>query len=313
MIIRRRPRAYGARADAEGIVEKPTALLARASIHYGVTQYHLFQLSMPIVVIVHNNQDQIAWAAAIWDSVFCSPNDPYNKVEQGSWHALANAINAKFKKDVTRGLTEENMEFLYWKLTSSDLQANPDPIITWTQFARDRLRPVPTMNDRDCFTFWQWVYASLKLINHNLSGMWQNGLIEGFIHKHHVQAKLGTSQNGTFILRFSDSMTGAISVAFVENGIVKHIAPNDRKELDARDLPDRLRALEDLKYFYPNIPKEVVQKFHKKPTNKPLCGDYIFPVSVETLPDLLSVTVKSPPYVSSLLLKILLRIIKKVF
>lgn len=284
MIIKSRPKAIRGKIDAEGIVERPTALLVRVSINYGGTLYDLFQLSSPIVVIVHNNQDQIAWATAIWDSMFCSPNEPFTKVEQGSWHILAEAINLKFSKDTGRGLTKENLEFLYWKLTSSDLRSDSDPIVTWTQFAKEKLCPIPTMQEKDCFTFWKWVYSNLKLIIHNLGGMWQKGFIEGFVHKAHVHAKLSLSTNGTFILRFSDSMLGGISVAFVENGKVQHIAPNTRKELDARDLRERLRALEELKFLYPNIPKANVCEFPQIQATRKLWGDYIFPISADMLP-----------------------------
>uniref|UniRef100_A0A336KNR7 Signal transducer and transcription activator n=2 Tax=Culicoides sonorensis TaxID=179676 RepID=A0A336KNR7_CULSO len=281
--ITKRPKQFdGARGNfIEGVVERRTALLFQTFINYYGHEFHLFRVSKPIILVCHNNQEPIANAALVWDDAFAAPENPFAKIESGSWDQLGKAISNRFKSELNRGLSEENLNFLLTKVSSSN-----GTVVTWLQFAKEKLRPVPTMAEKDCFTFWEWLYASLKLILNNFVGMWQNNYIEGFISKSAVAEKLKGCENGTFLLRFSDSMKGAISISYIENKIVNHIAPNDQQELNKRDIIDRIRALDDLKFLYPRIPKEEICKnfVNKEIKKTAVVGDYIQPVVSETLP-----------------------------
>lgn len=243
-----------------------------------VGNYITFELSFPIVITVHNSQDPSAWATIFWDNAFCT--DPYTKVEDGPWLLLAEALNAKFEQEIGRGLSAENLQCLFEKLCNippnSKIIPDQSTVITWCQFSKDRLP------GRD-FTYWEWLYAAMKLIRHCLASIWQKGYVEGFIHKSTAEAKLLPCQNGTFLLRFSDSELGAISIAYVEDGFVNHIAPNNRKELESRDLVTRIRGLDDLHYIYPNVQKNVLVEFQTIPV-KTRKGDYIQPITVDRLP-----------------------------
>ena len=70
------------------------------------------------------------------------------------------------------------------------------------------------MRDRQ-FTFWDWFYAAADLIRKHLLGPWQAKLILGFVSKQQVQEELIKCEVGTFILRFSDSAIGGITIAWV--------------------------------------------------------------------------------------------------
>jgi len=65
------------------------------------------------------------------------------------------------------------------------------------------------------FTFWEWFYSILKLTKDWLQGQWKDRLIHGFVSKAQAQEWLMKSCNGTFLLRFSDSELGGITIAWV--------------------------------------------------------------------------------------------------
>ncbi len=48
-----------------------------------------------------------------------------------------------------------------------------------------------------------------------MSRLWREGLIMGFVNKHAAEAMLIQKQVGCFLLRFSDSELGGITIAYV--------------------------------------------------------------------------------------------------
>lgn len=80
--------------------------------------------------------------------------------------------------------------------------ADPDTAtISWSSFCQNRLPGTR-------FTFWDWFYAVMKLINGFIDGPWKANLIVGFISKEDAKNKLIDCSSGTFLLRFSDSVLG---------------------------------------------------------------------------------------------------------
>lgn len=82
---------------------------------------------------------------------------------------------------------------------------------------------------------------------------WNDRAIIGFIGKNESQEKLLQKPNGTFLLRFSDSEIGGITIAWVyetDAGIrqVWNLQPHTPKDLTIRSLADRVRDLEHLHY-----------------------------------------------------------------
>lgn len=49
-----------------------------------------------------------------------------------------------------------------------------------------------------------------------MSRLWKEGLIIGFVTKHVAESMLLQKQNGCFLLRFSDSELGGITIAYVK-------------------------------------------------------------------------------------------------
>ena len=139
------------------------------------------------------------------------------------------------------------MMYLAQKLFRQPVSAQSDRLVTWAQFNRE------TLQNRS-FTFWQWFNGvmdctrSKHVIQH-----WNDRAIIGFIGKNESQEKLLQKPNGTFLLRFSDSEIGGITIAWVyetESGVrqVWNLQPHTPKDLTIRSLADRVRDLEHLHY-----------------------------------------------------------------
>lgn len=79
-----------------------------------------------------------------------------------------------------------------------------DRLVTWSQFCKE---PIYPKSDKK-FTFWDWFYAAAKTIRDRLKKPWIDGLIIGFISKSETEQLLSQYENGTFLLRFSDSEPG---------------------------------------------------------------------------------------------------------
>lgn len=70
-------------------------------------------MSLPVVVIVHGNQEPQSWATITWDNAFAEPNRlPFEVPEFVSWHRMEPTLNQKFLSVTERCLTKENLDFL---------------------------------------------------------------------------------------------------------------------------------------------------------------------------------------------------------
>lgn len=217
-----------------------------------------------------------------------------------TWSALAGALNTKFLSQTGMGLSQTNLSYLASKLFGET--ANPDDYsmqtCTWSQFNRE---PLQGRN----FTFWEWFYAVLKLTKDWLQGPWKSRLIIGFISKQKSQEWLLMKPNGTFLLRFSDSEVGGITIAWVADDPNKpgerqvwNLAPFTEKDFKIRGLGDRVHDLHNLIYLYPDIPKQ--QAFSKFWTqcpdsnNMPNSEGYVKPDLTTVIPGLVAAQSAAP-------------------
>lgn len=145
----------------ESVMDEKFALLFQSSfaIGHGDLVFSVWALSLPVVVIVHGNQEPQSWATITWDNAFAEinrqpfavPDKVYSlnlkvkenltNIFQVPWNRLAEALNMKFRASTGRNLTPENLHFLCEK--GFKLQV-PMPItdeyqITWSQFCKEPL------------------------------------------------------------------------------------------------------------------------------------------------------------------------------
>ena len=108
-------------------------------------------------------------------------------------------------------LSEENKYYLACKAFRNkqlDRSANyNEHVLSWSQFGRDDL---PDQN----FTFWEWFLSMLLLTMNHLKLLWKKGYVLGFVEKAKAEDMLLQQPKGTFLLRFSDSTLGAVTIAY---------------------------------------------------------------------------------------------------
>uniref|UniRef100_A0A3Q1K9W8 Signal transducer and activator of transcription n=1 Tax=Anabas testudineus TaxID=64144 RepID=A0A3Q1K9W8_ANATE len=276
------------RKGSESVTEEKFAILfsTEISITGCESPYGIQMISLPVVVIVHGSQDNNALATIIWDCAFSEPDRvPFVVPERVPWRLMYNTLNSKFTSEVQtqHNLDTYNQHFLAQKIFDKSDFADDlsNMMVSWAQFNKEVLPGRP-------FTFWQWFEGVMELTKKHLKTYWSEGLIFGFIGKQHLHLILKDRPNGTFLLRFSDSEIGGITIAYVsatENGgqKIQNIQPFTKRDLEIRSLGDRIRDISHITYLYPDFPKhEVFKKFYSgtEPQPSPV-GGYI-PVSLQT-------------------------------
>ncbi|XP_072306119.1 signal transducer and activator of transcription 6 isoform X2 [Eucyclogobius newberryi] len=266
------------RKGSECVTEEKFALLFSGEIHVTGCDnpYSIYVISVPIVVIVHGSQDINAMATVLWDCAFAEPDRVLFMVpERVPWRQMCNMLNVKFTSEVNtqHSLNEYNLLFLAQKIFDKhDICDFSNLSVSWSQFNKE------TLPGR-AFTFWQWFEGVIELTKKHLHSYWSDRLIFGFIGKQHLHVILKDRPGGTFLLRFSDSEIGAITIAYVavhDNGVTKvqNIQPFGKKDLEISGLGNRIIDINYLTYLYPNIPKNVFKKYYIGPP-KPAGSGYI--------------------------------------
>lgn len=198
----------------ESVMDEKFSLFFQSqfSVGGGELVFQVWTLSLPVVVIVHGNQEPHAWATVTWDNAFAEPGRvPFVIPDKVPWIQVAVALNVKFKSSTGRCLTEDNLRFLAEKAFRGANPGNQDYsslLLSWAQFCKE---PLPERN----FTFWEWFYAVMKLTREHLRSPWIDGYILGFVRKKQAEEMLTNCASGTFLMRFSDSELGGVTIAWV--------------------------------------------------------------------------------------------------
>ncbi|KAK2496986.1 hypothetical protein MC885_018305, partial [Smutsia gigantea] len=265
------------RKGTESVTEEKCAVLFSTSFTLGPSKLpvQLQALSLPLVVIVHGNQDNNAKATILWDNAFSEMDRvPFVVAERVPWEKMCETLNLKFMAEVgtNRGLLPEHFLFLAQKIfndNSLSMEAFQHRSVSWSQFNKEILLGRG-------FTFWQWFDGVLDLTKRCLRSYWSDRLIIGFISKQYVTSLLLNEPDGTFLLRFSDSEIGGITIAHIQN-----IQPFSAKDLSIRSLGDRIRDLAQLKNLYPKKPKDEAFRSHYKPEQMGKDGRGYVPASIK--------------------------------
>uniref|UniRef100_A0A904MVA4 Signal transducer and activator of transcription n=2 Tax=Culex pipiens complex TaxID=518105 RepID=A0A904MVA4_CULQU len=258
------------RRGADSVTDEKFAFLFDLAFAVGDLRFSVWTISQPVVVIVHGNQETAAKATIVWDNAFADPSRiPFEISERMGWNVLAEMLNRKFRSMLLdRPLSAENLHFLGVKATRRKLPFPvPDAeLVTRAQFCRDLIPARP-------FTFWEWFYAAIKVTRDSLKDIWNDGHMVGFVDKARAEQDLRQHPPGTFLLRFSDSQQGGITIAYVTNEPsrrIQHINPFIGK--DAVNAINAIRDLPQLKFVYPGVPKEEAFGRYFRPKVLPVAG-----------------------------------------
>ncbi|XP_048479842.1 signal transducer and activator of transcription 5B isoform X3 [Plutella xylostella] len=251
----------------------------------GELDFQVWTLSLPVVVIVHGNQEPHGWATVTWDNAFSQLERlPFAVPDKVTWGQLSETLYYKFKSQTNGGeLSQDNLRFLAEKIFRCNLPLSTAELnamtVSWTQFCKDAL-------PERSFTFWEWFYMVVKVTRDYLKELWREGLIMGFIQKKQAEDMLSKCQSGTFLLRFSDSELGGITIAWIAENEVYSLQPFTSRDLTLRSLADRVLDLPQLQYLYPNSHKnDKFASFYTKQEKKPQSNGYVEAVLVTKLPD----------------------------
>nr|AKR71986.1 signal transducer and activator of transcription B [Anopheles stephensi] len=231
-------------------------------------------VSWPVVGIVHVSQDQKSCATIIWENVFAKiSHTTFDVPKLVLWNWLADVLSMRFSGSRDHPLSADHIHFLCEKALGTEV---PFPIpngltITWSQFCKDNLP--------DCSsTFWGWFYQVMKLTRDHFLEQWTQGRIFGFIRKSKAEQYLASCKPGTFLLRFSDTVLGGITIGFVhENSVgqleILHIEPFTARDLSIRSLADRILDFDVLTHLYPCTPKH--EAFQRRNAERARSTNYI--------------------------------------
>ncbi|GIY78909.1 signal transducer and activator of transcription 5B [Caerostris darwini] len=271
----------------ESVMDEKFSLLFQSQFKVGGGElvFQVWTLSLPVVVIVHGNQDPHAWATITWDNAFAEPGRvPFQVPDKVRWKEVADVLSTKFKSGTGRALSEDNLQFLAGKVFRTSGFVDPESQVTWSQFCKE---PLPERN----FTFWEWFYAIMKVTREHLRNLWNDGLIIGFIGRHQAEEMLLQKCNGTFLLRFSDSEAGGVTIAWVADSQTREgqevfmVQPFTSRDFAIRAISDRISDLKTLLYLYPDIPKDqAFGKYYTPYTGESNANGYVKPVLVTHLP-----------------------------
>uniref|UniRef100_A0A914W282 Signal transducer and activator of transcription n=1 Tax=Plectus sambesii TaxID=2011161 RepID=A0A914W282_9BILA len=230
-------------------------------------KFDVWTLSLPLMVTVHGSQDCDAQAAILWQRAFGSVHrsNASSEVMAVSWPQLAEMLKYKFSRftGALKPLSEADLAYLGEKMLGQ-LSVGDSKPITFQRFAKQNL------NDDVSFSFWEWFFAILQLIKQKLLKFWDEGWLIGFISKNDASDRMTSAARPTFLLRFSDSQTGSVSIGFVcedeENKTLVpfHLSPFAIKDLDQLSLAQRIAScpqLKEIRYLYPDLDKEEMLRF----------------------------------------------------
>nr|XP_031541741.1 signal transducer and activator of transcription 5B [Vicugna pacos] len=290
------------RRGAESVTEEKFTILFESQFSVGGNElvFQVKTLSLPVVVIVHGSQDNNATATVLWDNAFAEPGRvPFAVPDKVLWPQLCEALNMKFKAEVqsNRGLTKENLVFLAQKLfnsSSSHLEDYNGMSVSWSQFNRENL---PGRN----YTFWQWFDGVMEVLKKHLKPHWNDGAILGFVNKQQAHDLLINKPDGTFLLRFSDSEIGGITIAWKfdsQERMFWNLMPFTTRDFSIRSLADRLGDLSYLIYVFPDRPKdEVYSKYYTpvpcEPATAKAVDGYVKPQIKQVVPEFVSASADS--------------------
>merc|ERR1719445_2007158 len=94
----------------ESVMDEKFSVLFWTEFTVGDLKFQLWTLSLPVVVIVHGNQEPQALATVTWDNAFAEwGRRPFVVPDKVTWGQVSNALNMKWTHACGSNLTEENV------------------------------------------------------------------------------------------------------------------------------------------------------------------------------------------------------------
>ncbi|CAG7731921.1 unnamed protein product [Allacma fusca] len=225
MSIPKRPH-NGSRPRA--VLKETFFILFHTELTFDGEPVHVWTCSTPFVYTTNTSQECEGNATIFWD-MYVFYKDPFNlssarvaKVWQVQ-AALCRYIQNE--SGVSWELNRYSLKFLIQKLLGYG-DFNLDDSISRAALDEDR--------DQSGQPFWKWFMGAIKLIKEDLDDHWEKEHIGGFLDRDDAENIIKESQysSGTFLLRFSSSQLGALSLVWKNStGTFSTILPKNEKGL----------------------------------------------------------------------------------
>ncbi|KAM6928108.1 signal transducer and activator of transcription 2 [Xenentodon cancila] len=219
--------------------------------------------SIPVVIISNSSQQQSAWASILWFNLLSQdPKDVmfFANTPAAPWPQFAEMLSWQFLSATKHGLNDAQLEMIGQRLFGRQ-QSYDSNMVAWSKFSKENTPE----------SFWVWFDGILVMVKTYLEDLWRDGLIMGFVTKNKEKSLLKKKQRGTFLLRFSESVIGAITFSWVEitstgEPDVKTVQPFTKVDLSQIPFHEIIRNFQILEadnipenpllYLYPNTPKD---------------------------------------------------------
>lgn len=100
----------------ESVMDEKFSVLFWTEFQVSELRFQLWTLSLPVVVIVHGNQEPQALATVVWDNGFAEwGRRPFYVPNKVTWGQAASALNMKWAAACGSPLTEDNLYYLACK------------------------------------------------------------------------------------------------------------------------------------------------------------------------------------------------------
>ncbi|CAG7816696.1 unnamed protein product [Allacma fusca] len=216
--------------------------------------------STPFVYTTNVSQDCEASATIFWDTYvfYKSPFNIKSNVSAKLWQVQA-ALSRFITKEtsITWAPNQRSLTFLMEKMLGYQYY-NLETLI-------DRATIDEQRDPESGVTFWKWFISAIKLLKEDFSAHWQKGYIVGFIDREIAEKVIQEKRPETFMLRFSSSQVGGLSITFKGNVCTdSSIFPTNERGQLAADLNQFISEMNPpVKYLlYINSEGHFVQK-HK--------------------------------------------------
>ena len=187
------------------------------------------------------------------------------------WSSVSRALNMVWRARVssTEPLSPSHLATLATKLPGYQ---QGEFLVTWDHFHGKALprAPFPPRTQGLSpplydFSFFAWFHATMNTTLEHLEGPWRKRLVEGFIDRQKAEKMVVQRPPGTFLLRFSDSQLGGVSIVCNKEGQGVSYAPFS--DLHVRNIADSIFDSE-LTFLYPGTPVQEFQEFRSKQVSK---------------------------------------------
>lgn len=260
------------------ITDEVSWLLFKTSFIVNGKPFEVELLSMPVVITSHTNQNGDALANIVWFNCDDCEDDKTN-ISNGTkpirWTKLVESIQSAHNVIIgpnTLPLTTAQLNFLKLKVCRVEEKNeivetfNPDdPKITKNYFC------ITPLDKEYNFSFFQWFVGTSNFVHDQCSMLWNAGLILGYVTKNKAKELLEDKNSvpGMFLLRFSESQIGAITIVWVdENRAIQNQCPQTSSDIpNSLSLANIICGWDKLKQLYtPNgiIDKVVAFTKHEK-------------------------------------------------